>query len=102
METHASLFHPDHRLIVVEGGREEVKTVDTRRFVIGKLEGWHSLHTLYAPVLLCLSLTRGGMVFGARSGGGWGPGRSYSQSWVSHFTQTPRATTGSLAISLCL
>ena len=39
VETHTSLFHPDHRLIVVEGGREEVKRVDTRRFVIGQLEG---------------------------------------------------------------
>ena len=39
VETHTSLFHPDHQLTVVEGGRKQVKTVDTRHFVVGQLEG---------------------------------------------------------------
>ena len=39
VETHTSLFHPDHRLTVVEGGREEVREVDTRRFVLGNIDG---------------------------------------------------------------
>ena len=39
VETHTGLFHPDHHVIVVEGGVEEVKYVDTRRFVLGLLEG---------------------------------------------------------------
>ena len=39
METHTSLFHPDHRLTVVGGGREEVREVDSRRFVVGQIEG---------------------------------------------------------------
>ena len=39
METHPSLFHPDHHLTVVKGGREEVREVDTRRIVLGQIEG---------------------------------------------------------------
>ena len=39
VETHTGLFHPDHQMIIVEGGKEEVKQVDTRRFVAGTVEG---------------------------------------------------------------
>jgi hypothetical protein len=39
VETHPSLFHPDHHLTVVKGGREEVREVDTRRIVLGQIEG---------------------------------------------------------------
>ena len=39
VETHTSLFHPDHHLTVVKGGREEVREVDTRRIVLGQIEG---------------------------------------------------------------
>lgn len=39
VKTHVGLFHPDHHVVVVEGGREKVKYVDTRHFVVGWLEG---------------------------------------------------------------
>ena len=39
METHVGLFHPDHHVVVVEGGRKEVNYVDTRHFMVGHLEG---------------------------------------------------------------
>jgi disintegrin and metalloproteinase domain-containing protein 10 len=39
VETHSTLFHPDHRLTVVEGGKEVVRKVDTRCFVVGHIEG---------------------------------------------------------------
>ena len=46
VETHTSLFHPDHHLTVVKGGREEVREVDTRRIVLGQIEGNIHHHTL--------------------------------------------------------
>lgn len=39
VETHVGLFHPDHHVVVVEGGRKEVNYVDTRHFMVGHLEG---------------------------------------------------------------
>ena len=44
METHTGLFHPDYHMVVVEGGIEEVKYVDTRRFVVGLLEGIYNIY----------------------------------------------------------
>ena len=46
METHTGLFHPDYHVVLVEGGREEVKYVETRHFVVGKLEGKKCLFLL--------------------------------------------------------
>ena len=39
VETHQTLFHPNFHMVVVEGGKQEVKQANTKGFVIGYIEG---------------------------------------------------------------